>query len=76
MSYEKARKHARNVRKSRKQGRMHFGFSTGSGSWPSPHAEERECPVCKFYRSRVYFDRDGGPCDVCQRVEKKPGDVS
>jgi len=28
-------KHARNVRKSRKQANMDFGFHTGSGSWPS-----------------------------------------
>jgi hypothetical protein len=35
MSYAKAMKHARNVRKCRKQSRMHFGFDVGSGSWPS-----------------------------------------
>jgi len=34
MSYSKAMKHARNVRKSRQQGRMYFGFDTGSGRWP------------------------------------------
>jgi hypothetical protein len=30
VSYEKAMKHTRNVRKSRMQGRMYFGFDTGS----------------------------------------------
>ena len=35
MSYAKAMKHSRNVRKCRMQSRMHFGFDTGSGSWPS-----------------------------------------
>jgi hypothetical protein len=34
MSYVKAMKHARNVRKSRAQGHMHFGFDTGS-TWPA-----------------------------------------
>jgi len=40
MSYAKAMKHARNVRKSRKQANMHFGFDTDSGRWPSV----RSCP--------------------------------
>jgi len=35
MSYGKAMRHARNVRKTRKQGKMHFGFDTGS-AWPNP----------------------------------------
>ena len=35
MSYAKAMKHARNVRKCRKQANMHFGFDTGSGKWPA-----------------------------------------
>lgn len=35
MSYRKAMKHARNVRKCRKQRKMYFGFDTGSGRWPS-----------------------------------------
>lgn len=35
MSYAKAMKHSRNVRKVRKQANMHFGFDTGSGPWPS-----------------------------------------
>jgi hypothetical protein len=35
MSYEKAMRHARNVRKCRQQRRTHFGFDTGSGRWPS-----------------------------------------
>lgn len=36
MSYAKAMKHARNVRKSRKQSRMYFGFDTGT-PWASPY---------------------------------------
>lgn len=36
MSYAKAMKHARNVRKVRKQARMYMGFDTGSGHWPNP----------------------------------------
>lgn len=34
MSYEKAMKHTRNVRKCRKQSRQYMGFDTGSGHWP------------------------------------------
>lgn len=35
MSYEKAMKHTRNVRKVRKQANMYMGFDTGSGRWPA-----------------------------------------
>ena len=35
MSYAKAMKHARNIRKCRKQRNMHFGFDCASGAWPS-----------------------------------------
>lgn len=35
MSYDKAMKHTRNVRKCRKQARQYMGFDTGSGRWPS-----------------------------------------
>ncbi len=35
MSYEKAMKHSRNVRKLKKQANMYMGFDTGSGRWPS-----------------------------------------
>lgn len=36
MSYEKAMRHAGNVRKCRKQSRQYLGFDAGSGSWPNP----------------------------------------
>lgn len=42
MSYQKAMRHARNVRKQRAQSKMHFGFDVGSGSWPSI----RSNPIC------------------------------
>lgn len=35
MNYQKAMKHARNVRKCRKQSRMHFGFDSFSGKVPA-----------------------------------------
>ncbi len=35
MSYAKAMKHAHNVRKCRKQGKMHFGFNCSDTPWPS-----------------------------------------
>lgn len=35
MSYEKAMKHSRNVRKCRKQARQYMGFDAGTGRWPS-----------------------------------------
>lgn len=35
MSYEKAMKHTRNIRKCRKQSNNYMGFDTGSGKWPS-----------------------------------------
>lgn len=35
MSYAKAMKHSRNLRKCRKQGRNYLGFDTGSGRWPA-----------------------------------------
>jgi len=65
MSYEKATKHARNVRKTRKQGRMHFGFSTGSGAWTVP--PDKECVDCKYYKRSIYFDADGR-CERCQQL--------
>ncbi len=41
MSYEKAMKHARNVRKCRKQSRMHFGFDSCSHPTPSIWTNKR-----------------------------------
>lgn len=35
MSYDKAMRHTRNVRKTRKQSRQYMGFDTGS-AWPNP----------------------------------------
>lgn len=35
MSYAKAMKHARNVRKTRAQARMHFGFDSCTGKTPA-----------------------------------------
>ncbi len=35
MSYEKAMRHTRNVKKCRKQRNNYMGFDTGSGKWPS-----------------------------------------
>jgi hypothetical protein len=36
MSYEKAMKHSRNVRKCRKQSGNYMGFDAGTGAWPNP----------------------------------------
>ena len=65
MSYTKAVKHARNVRKQRRQSRMNLGFDTGGGSWPSPHRTEAEC-ACGVLASAVLFD-DAGRCPSCQK---------
>ena len=35
MSYEKAMRHSRNVKKVKKQAKMYMGFDAGSGHWPS-----------------------------------------
>lgn len=53
MSYEKAMKHHRNVRKCRKQANNHFGFDTGSGHWPSGRAHP--------YMGRIMEIRDWFP---------------
>ena len=66
MSYQKAMKHARNVRKQRKQSRMYFGFDTGSGRWPSIWSLTRDCPRCGYERPTVFFETEGGPCNTCE----------
>lgn len=35
MSYDKAMRHTRNVRKVKKQANNYMGFDTGSGRWPA-----------------------------------------
>lgn len=47
MSYAKAMKHARNVRKCRKMRNMYMGFDTGSGSWPSFRATPYGGALCE-----------------------------
>lgn len=55
MSYAKAMKHARNVRKCRKQSKMYMGFDTGGGRWPSigsSPALSLEREVKEWFRDR------------------------
>ena len=54
MSYSKALRHARNVRKCRKQGRMYFGFETGS-RWKNPRrnpATAKAIVIHDWFRQR------------------------
>lgn len=60
MSYEKAMKHASNVRKCKKQARNYMGFDTGSGSWPNPRRNPvfaRELEVREWFKDRHRGDR-------------------
>lgn len=51
MSYEKAMKHARNVRKLKKQSRMYMGFDASSGlAKPSPAVREMQCKMMEVNR--------------------------
>lgn len=55
MSYEKAMRHAANVRKCKKQSRNYLGFDAGSGSWPNPRRNPlraREIEVAEWFRDR------------------------
>ena len=61
VSYEKAMKHARNVQKVRKQGRMYMGFDTGSGSWPSIRSHPYWAAA--MHVRDWYKDRNKGSCD-------------
>lgn len=59
MSYEKAMKHARNIRKLKKQSRMYMGFDVSSGrAKPSPQARELECKRMEV--RRWFKDRHDG----------------
>lgn len=59
MSYEKAMKHARNVRKQKKQSRMYMGFDTSSGlAKPSPAVREMQCKMMEV--KRWFRDRHDG----------------
>ncbi|HEX7121549.1 MAG TPA: hypothetical protein VF178_04195 [Gemmatimonadaceae bacterium] len=63
MSYAKAMKHARNVRKSRKQARMYFGFDSFSGPTRAAAASPILGPLMNirhWFRERR-FDRPGSP---------------
>lgn len=50
MSYDKAMKHTRNVRKVRKQANNYFGFDTGSGQWPAAAAHPYLGPCINIRR--------------------------
>lgn len=59
MSYEKAMKHARNVRKLKKQSRMYMGFDTSSGlAKQSPAVREMQCKIMEV--KRWFRDRHDG----------------
>lgn len=60
MSYEKAMRHAANVRKCRKQARNYMGFDAGSGSWPNPRKNPlraREIEVGEWFKERHRGDK-------------------
>lgn len=61
MSYEKAMKHTRNVRKCRKQANNYMGFDTGSGHWPSIRSTEfgeAYVSVREWFRDRHLWDKE------------------
>ena len=51
MSYEKAMRHSRNVRKQRKQANMYFGFDTGARGVKSAYA----CPISECLMNISYW---------------------
>lgn len=59
MSHEKAMRHTRNIRKVKKQSRMHFGFDTGTGHF-------RTNPLTRHFQAqalevrRWFADRHNG----------------
>lgn len=60
MSYEKAMRHAGNVRKCRKQSRNYMGFDAGSGAWPNARRNPlvaREIEVREWYKERHRGDK-------------------
>jgi hypothetical protein len=60
MSYEKAMRHTRNVRKVKKQSRQYMGFDTGSGPWPNPRRNPlfaRVLEVQEWFRDRHRGDK-------------------
>lgn len=59
MSYAKAMKHSRNVRKSRKQGKMYFGFDTGTGNFKENPAL-REITLLRMDVNRWFSERHNG----------------
>lgn len=65
--YDQAVKHSRTHRKHRLN---NFGFSTGTGPWPSIWADARECPTCSKERPTFFFRRNR--CDSCDHdLERK-----
>lgn len=48
-------------------------FNTGSGSWPSPWANQRECPKCEYYKPAVFFENTDPqtPCCDCDKKDKE-----
>lgn len=60
MSYEKAMRHAANVRKCRKQSRNYMGFDAGTGSWPNARRSPlraREIEVGEWFKERHRGDK-------------------
>lgn len=59
MSYEKAMRHTRNVKKCRRQSRQYMGFDTGSGEWKNPRSNPYMAAwinVREWFRSRHVGD--------------------
>ncbi len=60
MSYDKAMRHAANVRKCRKQSRNYMGFDAGTGSWPNARRSPlraREIEVGEWFKERHRGDK-------------------
>lgn len=55
MSYEKAMRHGRNVRKCRKQSRQYMGFAVATTPWPNPRRNPTVgllIQIAEWFRSR------------------------
>jgi hypothetical protein len=60
MSYAKAMKHTRNVRKCRKQANNYMGFDAGTGNWPNPRRNPEVAAMIQvkdWYRYRHHGDK-------------------
>jgi len=72
MSYDKAMKHSRNVRKTRKQANNYMGFDTGTGRWPNPRRNPEVAAMIEvrdWFRQRHFGDKAYNRECIAQAIE-------